>query len=96
MGKRKRKIRDLTLFERYKHTLIHTHVQWNLSNPDTNGTDQSVIVSEVSSVQGLKRMQEWYLGWEKAVLFREVSSVQGSGIEGFHCTHTHSRAPLHQ
>ena len=33
-----------------------------LSNPDTNGAEESVIVSEVSSFQS---MQEWYLGWEK-------------------------------
>ena len=39
-------------------------VQWNLSNPDTNGAEE-IIVSEASSVQGLKCMQEWYLGWEK-------------------------------
>ena len=38
---------------------------WNLSNQDTNGAEESVIVSEVSSFQRLKRMQEWYLGWEK-------------------------------
>ena len=25
--------------------------------------------------------------WEIAVLFKEVSSVQGSGREGFHCTY---------
>ena len=34
-------------------------VQWNLS---TNGAEESVIVSEVSSFQRLKCMQEWYLG----------------------------------
>ena len=36
-----------------------------LSNPDTNGAEESVIVSvsEVSSFQRLKCMQ--YLGWEK-------------------------------
>ena len=50
------------------------HLQWNLSNQDTNGAEESVIVSEVSSFQ---RLQEWYLG---CVLFREVSSVQR-----FHC-----------
>ena len=44
--------------------IIHTHIQWNLSNPDTNGAEESVIVSEVSSFQRLKCMQEWYLGWE--------------------------------
>ena len=37
-------------------------VQWNLSlsNQDTNGAEESVIVSEVSSFQRLKCMQEWY------------------------------------
>ena len=35
------------------------------ANPDTNGAEGSAIVSEVSSFQRLKCMQEWYLGWEK-------------------------------
>ena len=38
---------------------------WNFSNWDTNGAEESVVVSEVSSFQRLKCMQEWYLGWEK-------------------------------
>ena len=55
----------------------HREVQWNLSNPDTNGAEEIVVVSEVSSFQRLKCMQEWYiLGVGKGVLFREVSSVQ--------------------
>ena len=33
---------------------------WNLSNPDTNGVEESVLISEVSSFQRLKNMQEWY------------------------------------
>ena len=37
----------------------------NFSNPDTNGAEESVVVSEVSSFQRLKCTQEWYLGWEK-------------------------------
>ena len=42
-----------------------------LSDPDSNGAEESVIVSEVSSVQ---RLKEWYiLGVGKGVLFREVS-----------------------
>ena len=45
--------------------VLHNIVQWNLSNPDTNGAEESVIVSEVSSFQRLKCMQELYLGWEK-------------------------------
>ena len=36
--------------------------QYNLSNKDTNGAEESVIVSEVSPFQ---RLKEWYLGWEK-------------------------------
>ena len=52
--------------------------QWNLSNLDTNGAEESVIVSDVSSFQ---RLKEWYLGWEKVVMCphfrgREVSSIQ--------------------
>ena len=41
--------------------MTHTHngAQWNLSNPDTNGAEESVIVSEVSSIRRLKCMQEW-------------------------------------
>ena len=34
--------------------VLHNIVQWNLSNPDTNGAEESVIVSEVSSFQRLK------------------------------------------
>ena len=45
--------------------VLHNIVQWNLSNPDTNGAEESVIVSEVSSFERLKCIQEWYLGWEK-------------------------------
>ena len=36
------------------------NTQWNRSNPDINGAEESVIVSEVSSFQTLKCMQEWY------------------------------------
>ena len=42
-----------------------------LSNQDTNGAEESVVVSEVSSFQRLICMQEWYLGWEK------VSCLEG-------------------
>ena len=40
------------------HILKQEYIQWNLSNPDTNGAEESVIVSEVSSFQRLKCMQE--------------------------------------
>ena len=49
----------------YSRVLHNIIVQWNLSDQDTNGAEESVIVSEVSSFQRLKCMQEWYLGWEK-------------------------------
>ena len=50
-------------------------IQWNLSNLDTNGAGESVIVSEVliSEVEMHARV---VLGVGKGVLFREVSSVQ--------------------
>ena len=40
-------------------------LQWNLSNPDTDGAEESVLISEVARV---------VLGVGKGVLFREVSS----------------------
>ena len=42
-----------------KSEFLFRNIQWNLSNLDTNGAEESVIVSEVSS------LKEWYLGWEK-------------------------------
>ena len=57
-------------------------MQWNPSNPDTTGAEK-VLISEVSSFQGI---QDWYiLGGGKGVLFRKVSSFQGSLMEGLHC-----------
>ena len=58
-------------------------MQWNLSNQDTNGAEESFIVSEVSSFQRLKCMQEWYLGWEK-VSCLESSLCKGSTVD-FQC-----------
>ena len=47
------------------HRCLSKYCTQHLSNQDTNGAEESVIVSEVSSFQRLKCMQEWYLGWEK-------------------------------
>ena len=41
---------------------FHNKIQWNLSNPDTLGTEESVLVSEVSRFQGLNCTQTWHLG----------------------------------
>ena len=38
---------------------------YKVSNQDTNGAEESVVVSEVSSFQRLKCMQEWYLGGKR-------------------------------
>ena len=53
-------------------------MQWNFYNPDTNGAEESVVVSEVSPIAIV------ILGVGEGVLFREVSSVQecrGSTVE---------------
>ena len=52
---------------------LYIHTVEPLSNQDTNGAEESVIVSEVSSFQRHARV---VLGVGKGVLFREVSSVQ--------------------
>ena len=57
-------------------------LQWNLSNPDTNGAEESVIVSEVSSFQRLKCVKEWYLGWEK--MSRGGVLIEGCKIQSNH------------
>ena len=62
--------------------ILQTVIQWNPSNPDTIGPEESVLIREVSLFQGLKSTHTWYLGDEKCVLFREVSYFRGVLIEG--------------
>ena len=50
---------------------------------DTNGAEESVLVSEVSSFQKLK---VWYLGWEKVSCLERCPQFRGVPIEEFHCT----------
>jgi hypothetical protein len=67
--------------ERHTYTwssLPATVIHWNSSNPDTNGTEESVHITEVSLFQGLNRMQEQFLGEKVSLL--EVSSFQGLNI----------------
>ena len=61
----------------------YTFIQWNPSNPNTIGSEESVLIREVSLFQGLKSTQTWYiLGEEECVLFREVSLFQGCPYRG--------------
>ena len=53
------------------------HIQWNPSNADTNGAEESVLYREVSSFQGLKCMQEWYLGRQKVSLLERCPQFRG-------------------
>ena len=69
---------------RYTHTYVYTirttnvkhgiHVQLNPSNPDTNGTEEIVHVSEVSLFQVVA--QHCFFG-EVGVLITGVSPLQG-------------------
>ena len=54
------------------------------------GVGKSVIVSEVSSFQRLKCMQERYLGWEKVPCLERCPQLRGVLIEGFHCIHVYN------
>ena len=47
------------------------------SNPDTNGTEESVHISEVSLFQGLNCMQELFLGKEKVSLLERCPHLWG-------------------
>ena len=51
------------------------HGVWYISNLDTNGAGESVIVSEVRGVF-ISEVARVVLGVGKGVLFREVSSIQ--------------------
>ena len=63
-------------------------------NPGTNGAEESVIVSEVSSFQRLKCMQEWYLGWEKVSCLERCPQFRGVLIEGPLFTHSYKSANI--
>ena len=52
------------------------YIQWNLSNPDTLGTEESVLISEVR-VLILGVVINLVFGADKCVLVIEVSSFQG-------------------
>ena len=67
----------------------------NSSIPDTLGPEWTVLIIEVSSFQGLKMYYDeaWriILVPVVCVLISGASAIQGSGLEGFHCTRTYVR-----
>ena len=68
--------------------IVHK-LQWNPSNADTNGAEESVLYREVSLFQGLKCMQEWYLGRQKVSRLERCPQFRGVLIERFHCIYKH-------
>ena len=74
-------------------TCSQRDMQWDPSIPDTMGPEWTVLILEVSLLQGLKM----YYGkaWRiilvpvVCVLISGVSAIQGSGLEGFHCIRTY-------
>ena len=55
----------------------YIYIQWNPSNPDTNGTE---LQSQMSLFQGLNCMQELFFGERKCVLFRRIMSSFHTGV----------------
>ena len=73
------KVSCLERCPQFRSVLIEREVP--LYNQDTNGAEESVIVSEVSSFQRLKCMQEWYLGWEKVSCLERCPQFRSVLIE---------------
>ena len=64
---------------------VSVMIQWNPSNPDTSGTEESVHISELSSFQGLNCMQEIFLGGKKVSLLERCPYFRGVLRDEFHC-----------
>ena len=65
--------------------LICTNIiQWNPSNLDAIGPEESVLISEVSIFRGVKSTQTWYLGMKKVSCLVRCPYFRGILIEGFH------------
>ena len=77
----------------YMYMYIHAHVQcicmeavwWNSSNLDTTGTEESVLVREVSIFQGLKCTQAQNLGRENVSCLERCPKFRGVFLE-YTCT----------
>ena len=68
------------------YVLYTVHVQWNPSNPDTIGPEESVLIREVSLFQRWKSTQTWNLGKKKVSCLERCPYFRGVLIERFQCT----------
>ena len=75
----------LTKANKRKITNMDIYIQWNLSNPDTNGAEESVLFSEVSSFRNVCK-SGIYLGWEKVSCLERCPQFRGVLMERFNCT----------
>ena len=57
----------------YPLKTTYTCLQCNLSNPDTLGTEESVLISEVVLISGVKFYTNMAFGTAKSDLFIKVS-----------------------
>ena len=57
----------------------YIHVQWNPSNLDTIGPEESVLIREVSLFQALKSTQTWCLGRKKVSSLERCPYFRGVG-----------------
>ena len=65
--------------------LYQYFIQWNLSNPDTLGKEESVLISEVSWFQGLKLYTNMAFGTGKVSCLSRCPHFRESWLEAFRC-----------
>ncbi len=67
----------------FRHLPSHkSHIQWNLSNMDTPGPINYLLIREVSSFQEANIAYLYEVGTWSSVLIREVSLIQGCPSRG--------------
>ena len=60
-------------------------MQWNPSNLDTIGPEESVLIREVSLFRRLKSTRTWYLGRKKVSCLERCPYFMGCPYRGVHC-----------
>ena len=70
-------------FSRLGSGVLLLCIQWNLSNPDTLGTEKSVLISEVSWFLGLDCTRTWHLGQQKVSCLSRCPHFRVSWLERY-------------